>query len=338
MERIDHTRQRPRRAAAGGRRTVKLALGDRERRRLVQLAVCLVLFLVVFLGKGLLPQRLSGLREDLSHLLAGDTDFSAVFADLGRAFSQGEPVLGALDGLLPEESETPQPKALSAPLFDAQRQRLLQPISATGALAMNFDLPDPSPASTLPPSQPSASDQPAAAEPPAPTETPQSAVIHVDYLGPPLPEGATMDKYLLGLTETISPIQGAEGWWVSSFFGWRDHPVDGEEKFHNGVDLAVNTGTEVKAFAAGTVDFIGESDIYGLYVQLRHAEGVTSFYAHCSELLVQKGQSVSLGEVIARSGGTGNATGPHLHFELKKDGLLLNPLYYMEDQHASGEA
>lgn len=148
------------------------------------------------------------------------------------------------------------------------------------------------------------------------------------YDGPALPDNATMDKYnlkVLGVTETVTPALG----WISSDFGWREHPVDGGEKFHNGVDLGVNSGTDVLAFADGTVDYIGESEIYGQYLQLRHTGGLTTFYAHCSELLVQQGQTVKAGERVALSGATGNSTGPHLHFEMKLNGVLLNPAYYI---------
>ena len=117
---------------------------------------------------------------------------------------------------------------------------------------------------------------------------------------------------------------------LSSGFGWRDHPIEKEERFHYGVDLAADTGTPVLAYASGTVDYIGESDIYGQYLQLRHDNGVTSFYAHCSKLCVQQGQQVTVGEKVAESGATGDVTGPHLHFELKKDGIRLNPLYYIQ--------
>ena len=149
---------------------------------------------------------------------------------------------------------------------------------------------------------------------------------HVDYTGPALPDNTSMDKFRLDVGETVSPVMGV----LTSPFGWREHPVDGEEKFHNGVDLAVNNGTDVLAFASGTVDYIGDSPVYGLYLQLSHAGGLKSFYAHCSQLLVQQGQVVAAGERVAQSGDTGNATGPHLHFELKLNGVLLNPLYYIE--------
>ena len=156
-----------------------------------------------------------------------------------------------------------------------------------------------------------------------------NCLLNIEYNGPTLPDNATMDRYnlkALGVGETVTPALG----WVSSDFGWREHPVDGGEKFHNGVDLAVNDGTDVLAFADGTVDYIGDSPIYGLYLQLSHPGGLKSFYAHCSELLVQQGQTVAAGERVALSGATGNSTGPHLHFELKLNGVLLNPLYYIE--------
>ena len=135
-----------------------------------------------------------------------------------------------------------------------------------------------------------------------------------------------MDRYALGLAQTVSPVLAVE----SSGFGWRNHPIENEERFHYGVDLAADTGTTVKAFAAGTVDYIGESDVYGQYLQLDHGNGIKSFYAHCSRLCVQQGQPVAAGEKVAESGATGDVTGPHLHFELKRDGVRINPEYYIE--------
>jgi murein DD-endopeptidase MepM/ murein hydrolase activator NlpD len=82
---------------------------------------------------------------------------------------------------------------------------------------------------------------------------------------------------------------------VSSGYGWREHPIEGGEKFHAGADLAAPYGEAVGAFADGVVDYIGESPAYGQYLQIRHAGGVTSFYAHCSKLCVQQGQQGSWG-------------------------------------------
>lgn len=78
------------------------------------------------------------------------------------------------------------------------------------------------------------------------------------------------------------------------------------------------------------MDYIGQDDSYGLYLQLDHGNGIKSFYAHCSKLCVSKGQLVAMGEKIAEVGSTGNATGPHLHLELKLDGMHLDPTQYVE--------
>jgi murein DD-endopeptidase MepM/ murein hydrolase activator NlpD len=144
--------------------------------------------------------------------------------------------------------------------------------------------------------------------------------------GQELPERVSLQYYTLGLEETTAPVIGS----VTSSFGFRDHPVSGEYTFHTAVDLGVSTGTDVLSFADGTVEYIGENSIYGLYVKVDHDNGVATFYAHCSKLLVSKGDTVSCGQVIAKSGQTGNATGPHLHFSIEKDGVRLDPTYYLE--------
>jgi murein DD-endopeptidase MepM/ murein hydrolase activator NlpD len=146
------------------------------------------------------------------------------------------------------------------------------------------------------------------------------------YTGPALPENCTMEDMNLGLDETTTPVMGI----VSSGFGYRVHPIDGETKFHYGTDVAADVGTPVYAFADGVVDFIGESEAYGQYIQLRHDAGVTTFYAHCSKLCAKKGQKVAMGDVIALVGESGNTTGPHLHLEIRLDGEYLNPVNYID--------
>lgn len=318
-------RQAVRRSAGGGRGGRRpgrnrggAVLGPRERRRAIQLAVCLALFLAVFAGRGIFPERIAAIRTRVLGVLRGDTDFQAVFSDLGRSISRGEPVLETLDGLwvqvlggAPGERD---PGAAGSRLYAAQLA-WLSGFPGGEEQGLPGRLPEP-------PERPEPEPTPA----PAPTPEPEPAVEHVDYNGPALPENTSMDKYRLDLEETVSPVMGV----LTSGFGWREHPVDGEEKFHNGVDLAVNTGTAVRAFAAGTVDYIGDSPVYGLYLQLRHANGVKSFYAHCSQLLVRQGQTVAAGETVALSGDTGNTTGPHLHLELRLNGVRINPIYYIE--------
>lgn len=308
-----------------GRNKGKTVLGPRERRRITQLVVCLALFLAVFIGKGVFPERINALREQVLGLLRGDTDFQAVFADLGQSISKGEPVLETLgdawNQMLGGEESKPGGTAGENALYAAQVAWLsgFGRQTGTGTLGLKID-PQATPAvAATPAPQPEAT--------PEPTPTPEPAVEHVDYTGPALPDNTSMDKYRLDVGETVSPVMGV----LTSPFGWREHPVDGEEKFHNGVDLAVNTGTQVKAFADGVVDYIGDDpDQYGLYLQISHANGVKSFYAHCSQLLVSQGQTVKAGDTVALSGDTGNTTGPHLHLELRFNGVRINPIYYIE--------
>ena len=319
-----------RRTASVRRRGQSVALGHREKRRMIQLLVCIALFLVVFVGKGIFPGKLETVREQLAEVLQSDTDFRAAFAGLGQSISDGEPILDTLGNLwvevfgaapITEQGAAPD----DGPVFRTQAAFLSGFPVREDAVSHWLGVP----AQTEQPQQEAEAQTAEPAATPAPAPEAEPAVVHVDYTGPALPDNATMDRYNLkaiGVEETVTPALG----WVSSAFGWREHPVDGEEKFHNGVDLAVNNGTDVLAFASGTVDYIGDSPVYGLYLQISHAGGLKSFYAHCSQLCVQQGQVVAVGERVAVSGDTGNATGPHLHFELKLNGVLLNPLYYIE--------
>jgi len=95
---------------------------------------------------------------------------------------------------------------------------------------------------------------------------------------------------------------------------------------HRGVDIRVETGTSVRAISSANVRFSGTMGEFGLVVWLDHGGDVLSVYAHLSELLVQEGQAVSGGEVIGLSGSTGNATGPHLHFEVWRGGRKVDPV------------
>lgn len=296
----------------------RIELGERERRRLTQLGACLVLFLVVLLTRG--GDRLEPLRRGLRSAVQGDVDFRAAFTDLGWAVSSGKPMgetLGELwtDVFLPQSGAEP-PLGYRGPLY----RRAERDLSGGGAAPALFTAQR---AERGPVDPMVTSGVGRAPEPPEKEEEP--AVVHVDYTGPALPENTTMDRYALYLPQTVDPVQGVE----SSGFGWREHPIEGGEKFHYGVDLAVDTGTTVQAFAAGKVDYIGESDIYGQYLQLDHGNGIKSFYAHCSKLCVQQGQTIAVGEKVAESGATGDVTGPHLHFELKRNGVRLNPDYYI---------
>ena len=318
-----------RKAVSSRRKERRVTLGVRERRRLIQLGLCVVLFLGVFVGKGLFPEKMIRFQQRALEVLQSDTDFEAVFAGLGRSISEGAPVVDTLEGLWVEvfggaDVDIDDPGQLA--LFQTQVELLAGAEESTMAGRFGIPLPAAEESQQTPEADPAEVELEAEPEVEA-----EPAVIVMPYDGPALPDNATMDQYnldILGVGATATPALG----WVSSPFGWREHPVDGGEKFHNGVDLAVNTGTAVGAFADGVVDYIGDSPVYGLYLQIKHAGGLTSFYAHCSELCVQQGQTVTAGETVALSGATGNATGPHLHFEMKLNGTLINPLYYIETE------
>lgn len=134
--------------------------------------------------------------------------------------------------------------------------------------------------------------------------------------------GSSSSKVSLGIS-LINPTSGI----ITSRYGSSDSVRD---HTHAGLDIAGQYGTPIKASASGTVTFSGNAgDGFGNYVIISHGNGVTTVYAHCSQLLVYKGQQVSQGEIIAKMGSTGNSTGNHLHFEVRKNGITYNPQNYV---------
>lgn len=124
----------------------------------------------------------------------------------------------------------------------------------------------------------------------------------------------------------VTPALGT----LTSGFGYRDHPIDGEYKFHYGVDIAVAMRTEVGAFSDGKVVFAGWGDINGNYIKVEHADGFATLYAHLDELLVETGDTVEKGETIGMSGQTGEVSGPHLHFQIYYHDKLVDPEAFLE--------
>lgn len=134
-------------------------------------------------------------------------------------------------------------------------------------------------------------------------------------------------KTLLTLEEAIPnawPVKGAR---ISSRFGWRRNPFTKRgSEFHSGLDLAASSGTKVHAAGGGVVTFAGYKSTWGNMIRISHGHGYVSQYAHNSLLLVNKGDRVERGQVIATVGRTGRATGPHLHFGVSKNGKWTDPL------------
>ncbi len=124
----------------------------------------------------------------------------------------------------------------------------------------------------------------------------------------------------------IWPVSGGR---ISSGFGNRARPKAGASTYHQGTDIAVPVGTAVMASSGGTVTIAGWQSGYGNVVYINHGDGKVTRYGHLSRILVSVGQTVSQGQVIARSGNTGNSTGPHLHFELRVNGTAVNVLNYV---------
>jgi murein DD-endopeptidase MepM/ murein hydrolase activator NlpD len=121
------------------------------------------------------------------------------------------------------------------------------------------------------------------------------------------------------------PVRGR----LSDKYGWRKHPVYRKRLFHAGIDVAAPKGTPIAAVQNGKVIYAGRRAGYGNLVIVSHANGLSTRYAHCSSILVKKGQNVRAGQLLAKVGATGVATGNHLHFEVRKNGKTQNPLTYL---------
>lgn len=116
---------------------------------------------------------------------------------------------------------------------------------------------------------------------------------------------------------------------INSDYGPRMHPIHGEMRMHHGVDMAAPTGTPIQAFAGGTVTFAGPRGGYGNVVIVEHPNGMETRYAHQSSIDVAVGEQVAAGQVVGRVGSTGLSTGPHLHFELRRNGESIDPAPYL---------
>jgi murein DD-endopeptidase MepM/ murein hydrolase activator NlpD len=119
---------------------------------------------------------------------------------------------------------------------------------------------------------------------------------------------------------------------VTSRFGWRVHPIFGSREFHTGVDIAARTGTIVVAARTGVVRFVGWKTGYGRIIVVEHDGGIETSYSHLSAAVVNPGDHVTQGEVIGRVGSTGWSTGPHLLFEVRRNGVPVDPAAYL-NQH-----
>ena len=121
------------------------------------------------------------------------------------------------------------------------------------------------------------------------------------------------------------PVEG----WISSGFGERISPFTGKKEFHKGLDIVAPVGTPVLAAGAGTVTFAGEADDGGVTVTIDHKGGITTSYGHLRDAAVTAGQTVERGQNIGHVGDLGQATGPHLHYEARQDGVPVDPARFI---------
>ncbi|HZJ99916.1 MAG TPA: peptidoglycan DD-metalloendopeptidase family protein [Tissierellaceae bacterium] len=150
-------------------------------------------------------------------------------------------------------------------------------------------------------------------------------------------EAKDLEVKILKLMRDSGPYSGGKMEWpapgyyrITSEFGYRIHPILKVKKLHTGMDIGVPTGGDIVAAAAGTVIYSGSLGGYGNTVMLDHGGGIVTLYAHNSRLVVSEGQVVARGDVVAKAGSTGMSTGPHLHFEVRKNGAYQDPLTWLK--------
>ena len=130
---------------------------------------------------------------------------------------------------------------------------------------------------------------------------------------------------MLAHAPSIWPVHG----WVTSGFGFRTNPFTGLTQMHEGLDIANRIGTPVIAPSDGIVSDTGKDSAYGNFIVISHGFGINSRFLHLSKILVRPGQRVKRGDKVAEVGTTGKSTGPHLHYEVRVNGIPVNPLRYI---------
>lgn len=169
-------------------------------------------------------------------------------------------------------------------------------------------------------------------------ETPSVELINrkINFLNQKFSDNNLMFDYFLdktyqmkarfASTPSIRPIYGR----IQSTYGNRYHPIHRRIKLHRGIDFVSWTGAPIQATADGIIEYSGWSGSFGFVIVIDHDYGYRTLYAHCSQLLVDQGEIVKKGQIIAQVGTTGISTGPHLHYEVKKRKRAVNPIAYLD--------
>ena len=312
-----------------GRRRASEPLSSAEKRRLAQFVVCGTVFVLLVAVKLLLPARVQWLSQHVGGALERSVDVTEVFSAVGRMFA-GEEDVGWEDlyqsVFHPEDAAAVPTGAVGGTTAPT-----------AGSLAIHGQLKSSNGWLTAPPLQDTPkSETPSEGSPSSaqgdakPEENSQvktgsaQKLSYILYSNQTLPANVSMEQKVLGF-DYCTPVMGT----ISSDFGYREHPIEGDEKFHYGLDIAADEGTAIDCFANGTVTAVGESSSYGKYIIVDHSGGFSTLYAHCSRITVSSGSAVKEGQKIGEVGQTGEATGPHLHFELHSGDTYLDPIYYV---------
>lgn len=144
---------------------------------------------------------------------------------------------------------------------------------------------------------------------------------------------SALEQYLItkdNIAAAIPEGRPIKEGWISSFYGYRIDPFNGKKTFHEGVDLAGKSGSSVIAVADGMVSWVGKRGGYGGLVEVDHGNGYVTRYAHNKTIKVKVGDRISKGEELALMGSTGRSTGPHVHFEVLRDGKHVNPYNFIK--------
>ena len=133
----------------------------------------------------------------------------------------------------------------------------------------------------------------------------------------------------------IPSIRPTDTGWMSSRFGFRKDPFTEKQTFHRGLDFSVPLGTPVRVTGDGVILAVQQQRGFGRVIKVDHGSGVVTVYAHLDQQLVKKGDKVSRGDVIGKSGSTGRSSAPHLHYEIRISNRPVNPLSYILDSYAA---
>lgn len=157
---------------------------------------------------------------------------------------------------------------------------------------------------------------------------PRAVAPHAAAAPPSAPSPATGAPTPSGVAGRLALLWPSGGI-VTSRFGWRIHPIFGSREFHTGMDIATRYGSPVVAALGGVVRFVGWKSGYGRLVVIEHDGGIQTSYSHLSAAVVSPGQGVAPGQVIGRIGSSGWSTGPHLFFEVRRNGVPIDPAHYL---------